>query len=150
MAKKHCIMGNDYYITNEYMVHYDGSISDSGEIFGYHSITHQYFSRYRLPVMHTETNRQEPDAVMWLRKEWANAYRLKQDGVPLVGFTWYSLTDQVDWDTSLKENNNNVNSLGLYDINRNIRSVGEAYKLLISKWRQVLTSECYGLHIYNF
>jgi hypothetical protein len=25
--------------------------------------------------------------------------RLKQDGVPVVGFTWYSLTDQVDWST---------------------------------------------------
>ncbi|MBA3948052.1 MAG: hypothetical protein H0X37_26325 [Herpetosiphonaceae bacterium] len=49
-------MGNDYYITNEHLVHADGSLSPSGEIFGYYVITHQYFSRYRLPVMHTETN----------------------------------------------------------------------------------------------
>src|SRR5215469_15913778 len=38
------------------------------------------------------------DAVRWLNKEWANVHRLKQDGVPIIGFTWYSLQDQVDWD----------------------------------------------------
>ena len=93
-------MGNDYYATNENMVHSDGSLSLSGEIFGYYPITHQYFARYRLPVMHTETNGLGgQDAVRWLKKEWANVHRLKQDGVPLVGFTWYSLQDQVDWDT---------------------------------------------------
>ena len=25
--------------------------------------------------------------------------RVRNDGIPIVGFTWYSLTDQVDWDT---------------------------------------------------
>jgi len=149
-VKKHCVMGNDYYVTNEHMVHADGSTSDSGEIFGYYAITHQYFNRYHLPVMHTETNFSEPGAVGWLQKEWANVYRLKQDGVPIVGFTWYSLVDQVDWDTSLGENNNCVNKFGLYDLNRKIRPLGESYKVLISKWREVLTSECYGLNIYNF
>jgi len=28
----------------------------AGEIFGYAVVTHQYCNRYRLPVMHTETN----------------------------------------------------------------------------------------------
>ncbi|WP_018616667.1 family 1 glycosylhydrolase [Segetibacter koreensis] len=148
--KKHCIMGNDYYETNEHMVYPDGSTRDAGEIFGYYSLTHQYFIRYHLPVMHTETNIAEPSAVMWLRKEWVNVHRLKQDGVPLVGFTWYSLIDQVDWDTCLRQKNNNINELGLYNMERKIRPVGEAYKSLINKWKEVLTSECYGLHIYNF
>ena len=39
-------MGNDYYATNENLVHADGSLSLSGEIFGYYPITHQYFARY--------------------------------------------------------------------------------------------------------
>ncbi|MES2648130.1 MAG: family 1 glycosylhydrolase [Bacteroidota bacterium] len=148
--KKHCIMGNDYYDTNEHMVHPDGSTTSSGEIFGYYPLTHQYFERYHLPVMHTETNIAEPAAVSWLQKEWANVHRLKQDGVPLIGFTWYSLIDQVDWDTALRENNNNINAFGLFDVNRKIRPVGEAYKILINKWKQELTTKCYGLHIYNF
>src|SRR5262249_19684684 len=54
--KPHCIMGNDYYITNEHRVAPDGTTRPAGEVFGYDAITWQYYSRYRLPVMHTETN----------------------------------------------------------------------------------------------
>lgn len=149
--KHHCIMGNDYYATNEHLVSADGHTRASGEIFGYSVITHQYHDRYRLPVMHTETNRVEgphgDEAVFWLRKEWANVLRVRNDGVPVVGFTWYSLTDQVDWDTALRENNGNVNALGLYDLDRNIRAVGAAYCQLIRDWRQVLPTQSVCLQV---
>ncbi len=146
--KSRCIMGNDYYITNEHMVHPDGNTSPAGEIFGYYVITHQYFRRYRLPVMHTETNITEPFSVHWLRKQWANVYRLKQDGVPIVGFTWYSLIDQVDWDSALRNDDGIVNSLGLYDLDRKIRQVGIEYKNLIAQWQDVLDRESFGVHIF--
>jgi beta-glucosidase/6-phospho-beta-glucosidase/beta-galactosidase len=142
-----CIMGNDYYITNEHLVKADGSITASGEIFGYHVITHQYYLRYNLPVMHTETNISEPVSVEWLKKQWTNAYQLRKDGIPLLGFTWYSLIDQVDWDTTLREDRGKVNSLGLYDINRNIRVVGKAYKKIIQLWLPVLDKEPFGLQL---
>jgi beta-glucosidase/6-phospho-beta-glucosidase/beta-galactosidase len=143
--KRHCIMGNDYYMTNEHRVSEDGSTRASGEIFGYHTITSQYYDRYRLPIMHTETNMQEGStgeaAVNWLWKQWANVMRVRNDGMPIVGFTWYSLTDQVDWDSALRENNGNVNSLGLYDLDRNIRAVGKSYKQLIVDWSDVLPTQ---------
>lgn len=143
--KQHCIMGNDYYVTNEHRVREDGRTHASGEIFGYSEITRQYHDRYRLPVMHTETNLSEgsagTEAVDWLWKQWANVLRVRNDGVPMVGFTWYSLTDQVDWDSALREENGNVNPLGLYDLDRNIRAVGKAYKKLISQWRDVLPTQ---------
>ena len=146
-----CIMGNDYYQTNEHSVHDDGSTEASGEIFGYYAITKQYHDRYHLPVMHTETNlAQGPkgnEAVLWLKKEWANVLRVRNDGVSIIGFTWYSLTDQVDWDTALRENNGHVNPLGLYDLDRNIRPVGTAYKQLIADWQQVLPAQSLCLQI---
>jgi len=142
-----CIMGTDYYATNEHIVHADGSTSAAGEIFGYYVITQQYYTRYRLPVMHTETNIAEPNSVTWLQKEWANLYRFKQDGFPIVGFTWYGLLDQVDWNTALRQDNGTVNPLGLYDLNRNIRPVGDAYKKLIKDWKYVLEDESFGLNI---
>ncbi|GAB3580593.1 glycoside hydrolase family 1 protein [Hymenobacter daeguensis] len=149
--KHHCVMGNDYYRTNEHRVRADGSTSASGEVFGYHVITSQYHDRYRLPVMHTETNLwQGPngdEAVNWLWKEWANVLRVRNDGVPMIGFTWYSLTDQVDWDTALREPNGNVNPLGLYDLDRNIRPVGAAYKQLITDWNQVLPAQSACLQV---
>jgi len=145
-VKSHCIMGNDYYVTNEHLVRADGGVDPSGEIFGYYVITHQYYARYRLPVMHTETNtKNAEEAPGWLRKEWANMHRLKQDGVPIIGFTWYSLTDQIDWDTALREKNDRVNACGLFDLDRKIRPVGEAYKQLINQWRDVLPTESYSV-----
>lgn len=144
--KTHCVMGNDYYYTNEHYVSADGRISDSGEIFGYYVITKQYYERYHLPVMHTETNlRDAEQAPIWLRKQWENMIRLREDGVPIIGFTWYSLTDQIDWDTALREDNGTVNPLGLYDLNRQIRPVGVAYKKLIEQWRKLLPLESRSL-----
>jgi beta-glucosidase/6-phospho-beta-glucosidase/beta-galactosidase len=118
----------------------------SGEIFGYYVITRQYYERYHLPVMHTETNLKDAErAPGWLKKEWINLHRLKQDGVPIVGFTWYSLTDQIDWDTALREENGRVNECGLYDLDRKIRPVGEAYRDLITRWRDILPTESYAI-----
>lgn len=129
----------------------DGLTRAAGEIFGYAVITHQYYNRYRLPVMHTETNLCEgprgDEAVYWLRKEWANVLRVRNNGVPLVGFTWYSLTDQVDWDTALREDNGNVNALGLFDLDRKIRPVGIAYKELVRDWMAVLPTQSVCLQV---
>lgn len=141
-----CIMGNDYYVTNEHIVHADGRTEGSGEIFGYYVITQQYYSRYRLPIMHTETNFTAPEAVNWLYKEWANVHQLKRDGVPVIGFTWYSLLHQVDWDSALRKDAGHVNELGLYDLQRKIMPVGKAYKHIIEQWRDVLVAESYGLN----
>jgi beta-glucosidase len=144
-------MGNDYYVTNEHLVSADGHTSASDEVFGYAEITRQYHDRYRLPVMHTETNVKEgprgDEAVKWLWKEWSNVLRVRNSGVPMIGFTWYSLTDQVDWDTALREDNGTVNPLGLYDLNRNIRAVGRSYKQLIHDWCQVLPAQSICLQL---
>ena len=147
--RRHCVMGTDYYWTNEHRVMPDGSHEASGEIFGYAEITRQYHDRYKLPVMHTETNLIEgplgTEAVDWLWKEWANVLRLRNVGIPILGFTWYSLTDQVDWDTALREDRGTVNPLGLFDLDRRIRPVGEAYRQLIADWSRVLPTQSQAL-----
>jgi hypothetical protein len=149
--KHHCIMGNDYYVTNEHRVMPNGETYPSGEVFGYNEITRQYYERYLLPVMHTETNLHEgprgDEAVFWLWKEWANVLRVRNSGTPIVGFTWYSLTDQVDWDTALRENNGKVNPLGLYDLGGRMRAVGKAYQQLIRSWREVLPTQSVCLRV---
>jgi len=143
--RHHCIMGNDYYVTNEHRVSADGITTAAGDVFGYDEITRQYYDRYKLPVMHTETNLMQgpngDEAVNWIWKQWANVLRVRNNGVPIVGFTWYSLTDQIDWDTALREENNRVTPVGLYDLDRNIRPVGRCYKSLIHDWCDVLPAQ---------
>ena len=150
-VKHRCIMGNDYYVTNEHRVSADGRTQPAGEVFGYDELTWQYYERYRLPVMHTETNFSEgprgDEAVYWLWKEWANVLRVRNAGIPVVGFTWYSLTDQVDWDSALRENRGRVNPLGLYTLDRQPRAVGRAYKQLIADWRELLPTQSVCLRL---
>ena len=58
--------------------------------------------------------------------------------MPILGFTWYSLTDQIDWDTGLREQNHRVNPRGLFDLERRVRPVGPAYRQLIIDWAELL------------
>ena len=149
-VKAKCIMGNDYYVTNEHLVFPNGHTQAAGEIFGYYVITNQYYRRYKLPIMHTETNIKMPACKEWLLKQWANVHRLKHDGIPIIGFTWYSLCHQVDWDSALRNDAGVINELGLFDLDRKIMPVGEAYKTLIENWKEVLNTESFGLVFDNW
>lgn len=140
--RAHCIVGVDYYVTNEHRVRADGSSCASGEILGFAEIARQYDARYRLPLMHTETNLVEgptgEESAAWLRKQWDATLGLRHAGIPVLGFTWYSLTDQVDWDTALREDNGRANPLGLFDLDRNIRAAGREFRRIVQTWGPVL------------
>jgi beta-glucosidase/6-phospho-beta-glucosidase/beta-galactosidase len=133
-----CIMGSDYYETDEHIVYPDNS-TQMCHVLGYYGLTRQYYSRYHLPIMLTETNeREEEDARHWLDRQWANVLRLRDEGYPIIGFTWYSLTDQVDWDIGLSEQRGRVNALGLYDMDRKIRPAGKEYRRIIQDWQAMV------------
>jgi beta-glucosidase/6-phospho-beta-glucosidase/beta-galactosidase len=140
-----CLLGTDYYVTNEHLLKPDGTTEASGEVLGYHAIARQYYERYRVPLVHTETNLAEKDgAAAWLWKQWRCLLRLRQDGVPVVGFTWYSLTDQMDWDTALREDARRVNPVGLFDLDRKAREVGRQFRRLVREWEPSLSAETAG------
>ena len=132
------VMGNDYYGRNEKILKPDNTICVAEDVMGWYQITHDYYKRYKKPVMHTETNTFNPDeAPTWLWKQWINILKMRADGVPVLGFTWYSLIDQIDWDTGLAQKNNTVNACGLYDLNRKPRPVADAYKMLLKEYGQI-------------
>ena len=128
------VMGNDYYGRNEHLVLPDGSRCEGEDVAGWYGITRMYYERYLKPVMHTETNVFDPEkAPIWLWKQFRNIMRMREDNIPVVGFTWYSLTDQVDWDITLAEKRDKVNECGLYDLDRNPRPVSHAYRQLLAE-----------------
>ncbi|WP_324674481.1 family 1 glycosylhydrolase [Hymenobacter sp. GOD-10R] len=132
------IMGNDYYGRNERIIKPNGDWCSAEDVLGWYTMTRQYYERYRKPVMHTETNTfKAEDAECWLWKQWVNVTRIRKDGVPVVGFTWYSLLDQIDWDISLAEKLGTVNPCGLFDLDRKIRPVGESYKMMLQEFGQI-------------
>ncbi|WP_296953036.1 family 1 glycosylhydrolase [uncultured Massilia sp.] len=141
-VRRNCVLGTDYYVTNEHYVMPDGERHAAGELLGYTTIARQYYERYGLPLMHTETNRDEgphgDEAAIWLRRQWSQMLGLMHAGVPMVGFTWYSLTDQVDWNDSLRFIEGRVNARGLFDLDRQIRDAGREYGKLIGDWKDRL------------
>ena len=134
----HQIMGNDYYGRNEHIITPDGQTLMAEDVMGWYAITHEYYKRYKRPVMHTETNVEDPaQAPAWLWKQWVNILRMRQDGVPVLGFTWYSLTDQMDWGSQLALKEDKVFRCGLYDLDRKPRPVADAYRKLIQEFGQI-------------
>ena len=55
----------------------------------------------------------------------------------MLGFTWYSMHDQFDWDTQLAEQNHHVNECGLFDMERRPRPVAAEYKKLIKEFGKI-------------
>ena len=77
----------------------DGTVIPAEDVLGWYQLARQYYRRYRKPLMHTETNVFDKQAApAWLWKQWINVLRLRGDGIPVLGFTWYSLVDQIDWE----------------------------------------------------
>ena len=132
--RTHCVMGTDYYITNEHIIRDDGHTMAAGDVYGYYVITKQYFDRYKMPVMHTETNRTGKLAVEWMYKEWMNLLRLREDGVPIVGFTWYGLVDMLDWDSALTKLRGHVCDVGLFTLDRRPRKLAREFKKLVETY----------------
>ncbi len=130
------ILGVDYYEWNETLIDENGKRHSLGELFGWYVITAQYFNRYKRVMMHSETNHPDPKkAPAWLWRQWHNVELMRASGIPVVGFTWYSLTDQVDWNQGMSQALGNVYPVGLADLNRTPRAVGLAYENLINLYR---------------
>ena len=60
--------------------------------------------------------------------------RMREDGMPVLGFTWYSLVDQVDWDVGLSEQRGVVNGCGLYNMDRRPNPVAAEYRALLQEF----------------
>jgi beta-glucosidase/6-phospho-beta-glucosidase/beta-galactosidase len=132
------VIGIDYYEWNERLIDSDGTPQSLGELFGWYVIASQYWQRYQRTMMHTETNRSDAnDAPRWLWRQWHNVQLLESSGVPIIGFTWYSVTDQVDWDRAVERPLGVIHPVGLFDLNRDPRPVGLSYKHLIDAHRDL-------------
>lgn len=129
------VLGLDYYGRNEHVLTPSGRRIPCEDVLGWNLVAHEYHARYRLPLMHTETNvLHAAHGPAWLWKQWIALMRLRSDGVPVLGFTWYSLIDQIDWDVALAEQRGTVNGCGLYDLQREPNPVAGEYRALLEEF----------------
>jgi beta-glucosidase len=134
-------LGADYYPTCEHRIASTGRSTTSGSPLGFRRLAMQYYQRYRLPIFYCETNRVSDLAVRWLDEQWAELMGVRNAGIPVMGFTWYSLTDQIDWQHALRVERNDLHPVGLYDLDRRVRPVGVRYRELVAQWRPALAGD---------
>ena len=132
------VLGIDYYGRNEHVIKPDGTRFEAEDVMGWRAIARDYWQRYRKPLMHTETNVFNADAApSWMWKQWVNVLSVRQEGVPVLGFTWYSLIDQIDWDSQLAQKNDTVNACGLYDLDRKPRLVAKDFRQMLEEFGRI-------------
>ena len=117
------VLGVDYYPNSEWQL--DGTAHAmtqrrSEAPLGLYGIAKAYYNRYGLPMMLTETsadghpiNRQ-----IWLDQTIEDCRRLRQDGIPMNGFFWWPMIDQIDWDGALTHRVGKIHDVGIYNLKR--------------------------------
>jgi len=126
-------LGLDYYPTCEHRIAANGRQTTNRKGLGFRALARSYHDRYRIPLFHCETNRVTSFAVDWLHEQWSDVMQLMASGVPVRGFTWYSLTDQIDWQHALRHERNDLHPVGLFDLDRRMRPAGGAYRTIIAE-----------------
>jgi len=85
--------------------------------------------------MLTETNTgQAEDGPEWLWKTWQNLALLRAEGLPVIGYTWFSLQNQVDWDIKLREVRGTEVGNGLFRLDRTPNPVAGEFQKLCSRY----------------
>ena len=76
----------------------------------------QYFARLNRPMLFAETGAPGDDAtkIAWLDRLVGEVREVREEGIPLIGITWWGLIDQVDWGSGLRRFRYEVDPTGLY------------------------------------
>jgi beta-glucosidase len=110
---------------------------------GLEELIRAFHARYEKPIFCTETSVPGPPEarVRWLRNSLGTIRRLRGEGLPVIGYTWWPLFSLVDWD--YREGRGPVEEylrhMGLYDLEpapdgrlvRRETLVAEAFRNLI-------------------
>ena len=91
---------------------------------GFGELIRNYYERYKVPVMITETSAVGNDEIRerWLDSSLHTLKTLRGEGVPVIGYTWFPLFTMVDWRYRFANADQTVEDfyleLGLYRLNR--------------------------------
>ena len=126
-------LGVDYYVTCEQVIYGDGEAGAGAAAHRASCAGAGLPSSLRDPALRVgDQPRRHARRGMAPDEPVARDTVLDRAGVPVNGFTWYPLTDVVDWRHALRIERNDVDPIGLCDLGRAVRPVGRAYAALIA------------------
>jgi beta-glucosidase/6-phospho-beta-glucosidase/beta-galactosidase len=129
------VLGLDYYAHSEWFYDANGGVAPSPRPRGLASLAMEYWERYRLPVMLSETNIRgyASDRATWLRYTLAECERARDAGVPMEAYCWFPFVDSCDWDSLLARCEGNIDPVGVHwldeHLDRRESSMSASYRL---------------------
>lgn len=117
------VLGLDYYTHSDWQLDLiGGSVRQrrAENPAGLYGVGNDYYQRYGIPIMLTETSveGQSINREIWFESTVDDARRLREEGIPLLGYIWWPLIDQIDWDGALTHRIGKVHQVGLYNLQR--------------------------------
>jgi beta-glucosidase/6-phospho-beta-glucosidase/beta-galactosidase len=117
------VLGIDYYPNSEWQLEdtTQGIQQRRSETpLGLYGIARSYYQRYGLPMMLTETSA-DGHAInreIWLEQTIEDCRHLREVGIPMLGYFWWPMIDQIDWDGALTHRIGKIHDVGLYNLKR--------------------------------
>ncbi|MDB6057050.1 MAG: glycosyltransferase, partial [Verrucomicrobiales bacterium] len=118
------VLGLDYYSHSETELypcssnHFRQRIPT--KLSGLYTTVRDYWERYHIPLMLTETSYygDDPERLQWLDETVCDVRRLRSEGIPIIGYTWWPLVDHVDWDGAMLHQIGRIHNVGMYRLQR--------------------------------
>ena len=87
---------------------------------GLYRAAQNYWDKYHIPLMVTETSvgGHDGDKIAWLEKSVHDVRRLRAEGFPIIGYTWWPVIDHLDWDGALLHQTGHIHPVGIYRLER--------------------------------
>ncbi|MGZ4973856.1 MAG: family 1 glycosylhydrolase, partial [Limisphaerales bacterium] len=118
------VLGLDYYSHSEIEL-YPCSQNNFRQrvptkLSGLYTTVRDYWERYHIPLMLTETSfyGDECERLQWLDQTVCDVQRLRSEGIPMIGYTWWPLVDHIDWDGAMLHQIGRIHNVGIYRLQR--------------------------------
>jgi beta-glucosidase/6-phospho-beta-glucosidase/beta-galactosidase/glycosyltransferase involved in cell wall biosynthesis len=117
------ILGLDYYPHSDWQLEIKVGVTKQRRAdnpVGLYGVGTAYWNRYNIPLMLTETSidGKPINREIWLDRTIDDIRQLREDGIPMLGFIWWPLLDQLDWDGAMTHRIGKIHEVGLFNLHR--------------------------------
>ncbi|HLL89157.1 MAG TPA: family 1 glycosylhydrolase [Tepidisphaeraceae bacterium] len=118
------VLGLDYYQHSDWQLEKvaGGTVRQrrADSPVGLYGIGKAYYDRYGIPIMLTETSieGQPINREIWLEDTVDHIRRLREEGIPMLGYIWWPMLDQLDWDGAMTHRIGKLHEVGLFKLTR--------------------------------
>jgi glycosyltransferase involved in cell wall biosynthesis len=117
------ILGLDYYPHSDWQLEIKVGVTKQRRAdnpVGLHGVSTAYWNRYQIPMMLTETSidGKPINREIWLDRTLDDIKQLREEGIPMLGFIWWPLLDQLDWDGAMTHRIGKIHEVGLFNLHR--------------------------------